>query len=72
MKIIHKLALLILLGFLSNLIISIVGLHQLSTTNQDLQEVMDNTLPSVALLSQIDHDFMDARLAIREHVMRWI
>lgn len=69
MKIIHKLALLILLGFLSNLIISIVGLHQLSTTNQDLQEVMDNTLPSVALLSQIDHDFMDARLAIREHVM---
>ena len=58
MKITHKLALLILLGFISNLIIAVVGLRQLSSTNDDLQYIMTNTVPSFVMLSKIDHSFL--------------
>lgn len=69
MKITHKLILLILLGFISNVIISILGLRQLAVTNDGVQYVMDNTLPSYTVLNSIDHDFMEARIDLRSHIL---
>lgn len=69
MKITHKLALLILLGFISNLVIAIIGLRQLAGTNEDLQYIMTNTVPSFTMLSKIDHSFLEARIAIRTRIM---
>lgn len=69
MKIVHKLILLILVGFLGNATISFVGFSQLSGINNDMSIVMDNTLPSFNILNHVDKMFLDSRIAIRAHVM---
>lgn len=69
MKIVHKLILLILVGFLGNAAISFVGFSQLANINADMLMVMDNTLPSFNILNHVDKMFLDSRIAIRAHVM---
>lgn len=69
MKIVHKLILLILVGFFGNAAISFVGFSQLSSINHDMLIVMDNTLPSFNILNHIDKMFLDSRIAMRAHVM---
>ena len=69
MKIVHKLILLILVGFFGNAAISFVSFSQLSSINDDMHMVMDNTLPSFNVLNNIDKVFLDSRIAMRAHVM---
>ena len=69
MKITHKLVLLILLGFIGNLIIGTVGIRQLSDSNDNLQYVMVNTLPSLRVLNSIDRNILQMRVALRTHLM---
>lgn len=69
MKIVHKLILLILVGFLGNTVIGFVGFSQLSGINNDMTMVMDNTLPSFNILNHVDKMFLDSRIAMRAHVM---
>lgn len=69
MKIVHKLILLIFVGFLGNTVISLVWFSKLSDINNDMLMVMDNTLPSFNVLNHIDKMFLDSRIAVRAHVM---
>lgn len=43
MKIVHKLILLIVVGFVGSVLISAIGFSRLSDINKDMRSVMDNT-----------------------------
>lgn len=69
MKIVHKIVLLILVGFFGNLTISGVGIGQLSGINDDMLLVMDRTLPSFNLLNDVNKNFLDSRIAILANII---
>ncbi len=69
MKIIHKLVLLIAIGFLGGVLISGIGLSRLSSLNDDIHEVMNNTLPSFNVLNTTNIAFLELRLMMRQHVL---
>jgi len=69
MRIAHKLIMLIGIGFLGSVLISIIGFNRMRDLNQDLQEVVDNTLPSFNTLNAANIDFLEIRLLLRSHVL---
>lgn len=69
MKIVHKLILLIVVGFFGSVLISIIGFNRLSDVNKEIRTVMDNTLPSFNALNNANIDFLELRLLLRSHVL---
>nr|WP_321239532.1 methyl-accepting chemotaxis protein [uncultured Tolumonas sp.] len=69
MKIVHKLILLIVVGFIGSVLISVIGFSRLSDINKDMRNVMDNTLPSFNALNAANIQFLEARIMIRAHVL---
>jgi methyl-accepting chemotaxis protein len=69
MKIVHKLILLILVGFIGSVLISAIGFLRLSDINRDMRNVMDNTLPSLNTLNTASVNFLELRLLLRAHVL---
>jgi Methyl-accepting chemotaxis protein len=68
MKIVHKLILLIVIGFFGCGLISWAGFSSVSSVNAGMREVMDNTLPSFNTLNEANIRFLEARILIRSHV----
>lgn len=69
MKIVHKLILLIVVGFIGSVLISAIGFSRLADINKDMRAVMDNTLPSFNALNTANIDFLEYRLLLRSHVL---
>lgn len=69
MKIVHKLILLIVIGFAGCVLISVLGFARLSDLNRDMRSVMDNTLPSFNILNTANVRFLELRLMLRQHVL---
>ena len=69
MKIVHKLILLIVVGFIGSVLISAIGFSRLSDINKDMRSVMDNTLPSFNTLNSANINFLELRLLLRAHVL---
>ncbi len=69
MKIIHKLFLLIAIGFLGGVLISGIGLSRLSTLNDDMRHIMNNTVPSFNVLNTTNIGFLELRMMMRQHVL---
>lgn len=69
MKIVHKLILLILVGFIGCVSISAIGFSRLSHSNEDMRGVIDNTLPSFNILNTTNINFLQLRLMMRAHVL---
>lgn len=69
MRIIHRLILLIVVGFLGCLVIAGVGYSRLGSLNYDMRNVMDNTIPSLNTLNSINADFLNLRVLIRSHII---
>ena len=69
MKIVHKLILLIVVGFFGSVLISVIGFTRLSDVNKEMRNVMDNTLPSFNALNNANIDFLELRLLLRSHVL---
>ena len=69
MKIVHKLILLIVVGFIGSVLISAIGFSRLSDINKDMRSVMDNTLPSFNALNSANIEFLELRLLLRAHVL---
>jgi len=69
MKIVHKLILLILVGFFGCVSISTIGFLRLSDSNRDMRGFIDNTLPSFNILNTTNINFLQLRLMMRAHVL---
>lgn len=69
MKIVHKLILLIVVGFVGSVLISAIGFSRLSDINKNMRSVMDNTLPSFNALNSANIEFLELRLLLRAHVL---
>ncbi len=69
MKIIHKLVLLIAIGFIGGVLISGIGLSRLSALNDDMRAVMNNTVPSFNVLNTTNIAFLELRMMMRQHVL---
>lgn len=69
MRIIHRLVLLILVGFMGCAVIAGVGYSRLVALNADMRNVMDNTLPSLNVLNSINANFLNVRVLIRSHIV---
>ena len=68
MKIVHKLILLIVVGFIGSVLISAIGFTRMANMNSGMREVIDNTLPSFNRLNEANIHFLEARILIRTHV----
>jgi len=69
MKIVHKLILLIIIGFMGSVLISAIGFSRLSESNSNMRSVIDNTLPSFNSLNTAHLNFLNYRILIRSHVI---
>lgn len=69
MKIVHKLILLIVVGFVSTVLISVISFGRLSESNAHMRSVIDNTLPSFNVLNEANVNFLRFRILIRAHVI---
>ena len=68
MKIVHKLILLIVVGFFGGVLISAIGFSRLADINSGMRDVIGNTLPSFNKLNEANIRFLEARILIRTHV----
>ncbi|WP_316675296.1 methyl-accepting chemotaxis protein [uncultured Tolumonas sp.] len=68
MNISHKLTLLITIGFVGCIGINIISLSRINVINDGMRGVIDNTLPSFNALNEANIRFLEARIAIRNHV----
>jgi methyl-accepting chemotaxis protein len=69
MKIVHKLILLIVIGFMGSVFISVISFSRLTESNNNMRAIIDNTLPSFNALNSAHIDFLNFRILIRAHVI---
>lgn len=69
MKIVQRLILLILIGFVGCVAIAGISYKRLNELHDDMQNVMTNTLPSLNILNSANVHFLELRILMRAHAL---